>query len=114
MIRQPLIPAAKLAADDTADDTADETKDTDTKVSPLRDLGNTILVHCPKDSVQNIFVVIGTRILSGVAVLWGIGLRGQIFLIVAASVFVLVFAYAVYRYSDRAIAGAKRLIEYFF
>ena len=83
-------------------------------VSSLKEIGTTVFVHTPRDTVKNITVVIGTRILAGIITIWSLGLHGQIFLIAAVLISLGFIVWAFYRYSSRVVSGIKRIVEYFF
>ncbi len=79
----------------------------------FKELGSTVFLHCPKDTVKNIFVVIATRIFAGMVTIWSLGLHGQIFL-VALAVVAASIVYACIKYAPRLINWSEKAMNYIF
>ena len=118
------LPESKLSDTDTApvNDSAPvvltptETSPTADPAKPttLSDIGSTVFLHTPHDTVKNIFVVIGVRILAGLVAIWNLGLHGKIFLAALAAVTAAAVAYACIKYAPRLLNWLKQAVDYVF
>lgn len=80
----------------------------------FKEIGTLVFLHTPKDTIQNIFVVVGARILGGLTVIWGLGLHGKIFLVLSAIIASAAIAYACLRYAPRLLDWSKKALDYVF
>ena len=80
----------------------------------FKEIGTTVFLHTPKDTIKNILVVISTRVLAGLVTLWGLGLHGRIFLVALALVTSVAVVYACIKYAPRLLNWSKQGLDYIF
>ncbi len=113
---EPAAPDSSASVVLTPSDSSPNTEPVQPAETPttLANLGSTVFLHCPKDSIQNIALVIGTRVFAGLVGVWSLGLSGKIFLVALSVVAAAAIVYACLKYAPRLLNWSKTALDYFF
>ena len=80
----------------------------------FKEIGTTVFLHTPKDTIQNILTVIGIRVSAGLVTIWSLGLHGKIFLVSVAVIVAVAVVYACIKYAPRLLGWSKQALDYLF
>lgn len=109
-------PGAREAADsgDTKPDAASTDSASAEQPTSLKEIGTTVFLHTPKDTIKNILVVISTRVFAGLVTIWSLGLHGRIFLVAFSIICAAAIIYACIKYAPRLLGWSKQGLDYIF
>lgn len=108
------VPPVPTASEPGEDQNASATGESKLDKTKIKEFGEKFLMHCPKDKISNILLVVGTRIFSTITSVWFAGLHGKILLIVAGAAAVFFIGRAIQIYSPRIAQWAKKAFNFFF